>query len=115
MLPWFMSARIIPFLSPPPLSQPQPAHAHFVTFRKTASPCFQQLAHSSQFTMRYIHLIFSSLRTLYQKHPGRSPVASKIAALNLTPIESKRYANIILICFRMKTIHDTPGVGGTRV
>src|SRR5271165_4277503 len=107
-----MSARIIPSLAPPPLFHQQYRYSHSVKVAKNACIYFQQLAHSSQFTMRCIHLIFSSLRTLCQKHPGRSPVASKIAALNLTPIESKRYANIILIRFRMKTIHDTPGVGG---
>src|SRR5271165_994441 len=107
-----MSARIIPSLAPPPLFHQQYRYSHSVKVAKNACIYFQQLAHSSQFTMRCIHLIFSSLRTLCQKHPGVVLVlVLKSFGSPTTQIESTRYAKITLISFRMKTIHRHPGVG----
>jgi hypothetical protein len=88
-----------------------------VNWCKIDSQSFQSLTHSFQFQCPLILFIFSTLRTLCEKHPGVGVHAHQIFSVfptvALTTIESKRSTKRPPISFKMITFHHTPGVQAT--
>ena len=75
---------------------------------------FQSLIHVLPFAFPSIRLALNNFPTFGKKHRGVGLLSkTKFFTSALTPIESKRFANITSNLFRMKTFQGAPGWAGS--